>query len=72
MRAWEIVEKDKEHEDSRYGKRMGMKDHMDKLEMLIDEIYECGFEEGYEKAHKESSSYAERYGERSSYRRGTR
>ena len=66
MRAWEIVEKDKEREsmDSRYGRRMGMKDHMDKLEALIDEIYECGFEDGMEKARRESSSY----GERSSYR----
>lgn len=70
MRAWEILEKDKDsmerdYRDSRYGKRMSMRDHEDKLEKLVDEIYECGFEDGYRKAHEESDSY----GERSSYRR---
>lgn len=65
MRAWEILEKEHESRDSRYGKRMGMREHTEKLEKLIDEIYECAFEEGYEKAQEESSSY----GERGSYRR---
>lgn len=64
MRAWEILEKDHESMDSRYGRRMGMKDHTDKLDKLVDEIYECGFEDGYEKARMEMSSF----GERSSYR----
>ena len=67
MRAWEIVERDHEAKDSRYGKRVGMRDHVDKMEKLVDEIYECGFEEGYNKAMGESDSY----GERSAYRRGS-
>lgn len=67
-RIWEIAEKDKDARDSRYGRRMGMRDHFDKMEKLVDEIYECGFEEGYEKAREESDSY----GERSSYRRSMR
>lgn len=67
MRAWEILEKDaRDSRDSRYGRRMGMRDHTDKLEKLVDEIYECGFEDGYHKAQEESDSYSER----SSYRRG--
>ena len=68
MRAWEILEKENEPRDSRYGRRMGMRDHVDKLEKLVDEIYECGFEEGYRKAQEESEPYSER----SSYRRGSR
>lgn len=63
MRAWEILEKDAR--DSRYGRKMGMRDHSEKMEKLVDEIYECGFEEGYRKAQEESSSYGE-----TSYRRG--
>jgi hypothetical protein len=66
MRAWEILEKRHDDEDSRYGKRMGMKDHISKLDKMVDEIYECGFEDGYSKAQEEMGSY----GERSSYRRG--
>lgn len=69
MRAWEILEKRHDEDDSRYGRKMGMKDHMDKLDKMVDEIYECGFEDGYSKAQEEMDSYGERFGRRSSYKR---
>lgn len=49
---WEIREK-----DSRFGHRMGMRDH----DKSVEDAYECGYEDGYEAAMEES-----KYGERRS------
>ena len=57
-RMWEI----REHDGSRYGRKMGMRD-----DKSVEEAYECGYEDGYEAAMEET-----KYGERSSYRVGRR
>ena len=73
MRAWEIIEKsgsynrrdNMQQNDYRMGNRSGMKENINKLDMLVDEIYECGFEDGYQKAKEEMNGM----NERGSYRR---
>lgn len=62
--SWKMITERDEDRESRYGRRMGMKSHVNMLEKIVDEIYECGFEEGFRKAHEDPY-----YGERSSYRR---
>lgn len=63
MRHWEIIEKRHEEDYKSNSKEFDMRDNVEKLDKLVDAIYDCGFEEGYKKAKEESS-----YGERSSYR----
>lgn len=58
---WKVLKHEEDSDYGRYGhKRMGMREHVDMLDKIVEEIYKCGFEKGYEKAREESESYGER------------
>jgi hypothetical protein len=63
MRMWEILEKHdsyrpdreygKDHEYGFRGSKMGMRSSDHDYKRMIDDAYECGFEEGFRKAMEE-------------------